>query len=203
MRMNTFAKMSATLMYSFWKGLPEAMYHIDGGRPCCVQTIAPSTFIDCQNRVTRMVFKTCEEYMGVADWYADPSGEFTTEGHLQMLRNSVVRMQSNNRSQKQWLGLGKRDGDANWGGHGAGEEKRFVEPSNDECPIDERDLRENDLICTAAMTDASQFHAVVTALHIVQSYSDTHVTALHMLKILSRIYVCCAFVLQVNTQSMQ
>ncbi len=146
MKMNTFAKMSATLMYSFWKGLPEAMYHIDGSRPCCIQTIAPSSFVDCQNRVTRMVFKTCEDYLRVQDWYRDESGEFTTAAHLEMLRDSVVRMQSNNRSHKTRAGQGKAGSDANWGGHGQGEEKRFVEPTNEECPIDDDYLRQNALL---------------------------------------------------------
>ncbi len=65
--MGTFTRMAATLMYSFWKGLPEAMFHIDGGRPCCIQTESPHVFIDAQNRVTRTVFNTCESYLNVAD----------------------------------------------------------------------------------------------------------------------------------------
>ncbi len=146
MRMSTFARMTAILMYSFWKGLPEAMYHVDGGRPCCVQAVAPQGFIDCQNRITRTVFNTCESFLEVNQWYHEEHLGFTTEKHLIMLRDAIIRMQNNNRSQTKRAGDSKAGDDANWGGHGLGEVAHFIEPGAEMCPIPQEETQRNDLL---------------------------------------------------------
>ncbi len=141
--MNTFAKMATTLMYSFWKGLAEGLYHFDGTKPSCFATNDPDLFVEKQDRVTRLVFRTCERHLNVAGWEKDAFMTFGPAQHVAMLRDAVQKMQNNNRSHGKRCGEGRPEHDGNWGGHGMGAIKRFIEPDEEECPVDEGLLYDN------------------------------------------------------------